>query len=137
MKSFVRYGVGGALLVFGLLRIGVVSLLLGQLFGVYEIAAFIEPIEDTQKFLSVHNSDALIPLTATSYFAVLVAMGLSLTLGAYGALRRAKWGLALIALYLAMHAGLFVNFLTINPKIVLVFAGAALLGALVWANREE
>lgn len=137
MKSFVRFSVGGALLVFGLLRIGVVSLLLGQVFGLFEMAAFIEPIEDTHNFLSVHNADALIPLTATSYFAVLVAMGLSLTLGAYGAMQRAKWGLALIALYLAMHAGLFVNFQTINPKIVLVIAGAALLGALAWANREE
>lgn len=136
LKKFVGLGIGGAFFVFGLMRVGVAGLLLGQLGGLFEMAALLEPIEDTAKFLGLHNVDALFPLTPASYFAVLLIMGLSLSIGAIGALRRARWGYGLIVLYLAMHGALFINFQTVNPKIFVLLGTVLLFGALVWANRR-
>jgi len=63
-------------------------------------------------------------------------MGVTVSLGAIGQLWRRRWGLGLITVYLLSHAALFVNFMTVNPKIFLWALTVAMAGVLVWANRE-
>lgn len=122
---------------FGLIRIGVSAALMAQIVDLINVEAFAEPIADTNRFLSEKNDQALIPLTPLSYLGVIVFMGLCLAGGAVGAWRRRDWGYGLIGLYLATHAGLFVNFQTINPKIAVLGIGIFLFLLLLWANGRK
>ena len=62
-------------------------------------------------------------------------MGFVISLGAIGQIWRKKWGLVLIVVYLFSHGALFVNFMTINPKIAYLVLATVLTVTLVWANR--
>ncbi|MBI1212124.1 MAG: hypothetical protein GC190_11720 [Alphaproteobacteria bacterium] len=134
MKRVIAAGICFVFFAFGLIRIGVASALSAQLLGYFSVGAFEEPIRDTSRFLNEHNTDAFIQLTPLPYFGIIFAMGVCLALGAVGAFRKKAWGYALIVAYLSMHAGLFLNFQTINPKINILIGAIVLLLALVWAN---
>lgn len=120
---------------FGIIRIGVSMLLTMQELGVLDVAAFREPVADIQQFLGEQNDRALIPLTTFSYLATIGLMGLCLVLGAIFSWRRTLWGSVPLSVYLLVHASLFVNFQTINPKINVLIAGIIMLIILVFANR--
>lgn len=124
-------------LVSGLIRIGVGAMLIGQAAGWWaldgEAAA---AVAETQTFIADRDTN-LAGFTPLSYFAFILFMGVTISLGAIGQLWRKPWGLVLIGVYLISHAGLFVNFMTVNPKVALVGLALALAGVLGWANREE
>ncbi len=124
-------------LAFGLIRIGVGSVLMAQAAGAINIAAFGEPITEIQQFLLEKNSQAFIPLTPTSYLAIIAFMGLCLVLGAIGAWRQKAIGYGFLVFYLLTHAGLFFNFQTINPKINILIGGIGLLIILIFANKQR
>lgn len=124
-------------LVFGLIRIGVSLVLTLQAVGAFDLAAFREPVTEVQEFLSIQNDQALIPLSPVSYFAVIALMGLCLVLGAILSWLRMPWGYRLLVVYLSAHAGLFVNFQTINPKINILIGGIVLLIILVFSNQQR
>lgn len=124
-------------LVFGLIRIGVSLVLTLQAIDAFDLAAFRDPVMEVQEFLSTQNDQALIPLNPLSYFAVIAFMGLCLVFGAIYSWLRKPWGYRLLAIYLSAHAGLFVNFQTINPKISILIGGIVLLITLVFSNQQR
>lgn len=124
-------------LAFGLIRMGVSLLLTLQAVGAFDIAAFREPLVEIQQFLDVQNDRALIPLSPLSYLAVIAFMGLCLVFGAILSWRRKQFGYGALSVYLLAHAGLFVNFQTINPKINLLIGGVILLIILVFSNQRR
>ena len=123
-------------LAFGLIRIGVGSALIGQEIGVLNIEDLSAPVEEVKDFLEKRQDQQIIKLSALSYLGVIIFMGVSLALGAVGAIRHKGWGLALIGVYLLTHAGLFVNFQTINPKIAYLGIGVLLYAVLILVNRR-
>jgi hypothetical protein len=124
-------------LVFGVIRIAVSVLLMLQATALIDVAAFREPVMEVQQFLSEQNGRALVPLSPISYLAIIGFMGLCLVIGAVFSWRRKLWGYGLLSAYLLTHAGLFVNFQTINPKINILIAGIIMLVILVFVNQRR
>ena len=119
----------------GLIRIGVGCLMIGQAAGWWALdGEAAEALADTQRFISEQKSN-IIGLAPISYFAFILLMGLTISLGAVGQIWRKQWGLVLIGIYLLSHAWLFVNFMTVNPKIALLVLASLLTLILFWANR--
>lgn len=121
----------------GLIRLGGSVVVIGELqswsaFGGEAAEAVAEPSE----FIAQARTN-LVGFTGLSYFAFLLFMGDVVSLGAIGQFWRKNWGMALIGVYLGSHAFLFVNFMTINPKVGLLALAAVLAGILVWANEPD
>lgn len=124
-------------LVSGLVRIGAGAVTLGQLQGWWSLdGEAVQAVEETEQFIAERDTN-LVGFTPATYFGFIAFMGVTITLGAIGQLRRKSWGLALIVVYLASHAFLFVNFATVNPKVALLALAAVMTGVLWWANRPE
>lgn len=123
--------------VFGLIRIGVSGLLATQALGGFDVAAFREPVAEIQQFLTAQNAHALVPLTTFSYLAIIAVMGVCLVFGAIFSWRRNRLGYGLLSTYLLVHAWLFVNFQTINPKINILIGGVIMLIILIFANQRR
>ena len=120
----------------GLIRIGVSALMIGEAEGWWSFGGeATEALADTQRFLAEREVN-LVGFTALSYFAFIAFMGVTVSIGAIGQLWRRQWGLVLIGVYLISHAALFVNFMTVNPKVFLWGLTVVMAGVLVWANRE-
>lgn len=124
-------------LAFGLIRVGVGFALIGATQDWWHFEDLALAVSDTRDFLAEANGRALLPFSVPGYFAYIVAMGVVLSLGAWRTIRRLKFGLWLITIYLAMHGALFANFLTINPKIAYLAVGIALVMFLAWQRRRE
>jgi hypothetical protein len=121
----------------GLIRIGVGGIMIGQSAGWWALGGEVEEaLADTERFIGERESN-LVGFTPMSYFAFIIFMGLSISLGAIGQIWRRQWGLALIVLYLFSHAALFINFMTINPKVTLLALAISLTLVLWWANRTD
>lgn len=118
MYRIVAILIGIAFLGYGLLRLGVGSALLAQEVGFIEIDGLKEPLIEVDEFLSAKAERALIPVNVAGYVGFIALMGLTLTIGAIGSLANERFGLPFIGAFLLMYAALFINFLTINPKIV-------------------
>lgn len=124
-------------LVSGLIRIGVGTIMIGQAAGWWALdGEAAVAVAETQVFIAERGTN-LVGFTPLSYFAFILFMGVTISLGAIGQLWRKQWELALIGVYLISHVGLLMNFTTVNPKVALVGLALALTGVLVWANREE
>ncbi|MDG1807880.1 MAG: hypothetical protein P8I27_08275 [Pirellulaceae bacterium] len=122
-------------LVSGLIRIGVGGMMIGQAAGWWALEGEAsEALEDTQRFISEQKTN-FAGFTPISYFAYILFMGLTISLGAIGQIWRKHWGLILIGIYLLSHGLLFVNFMTVNPKIALLGLASLLTIVLYWANR--
>jgi hypothetical protein len=119
----------------GIIRIGVSALMIGQAMGwwIFDGEA-VEALADTQRFIAEADIN-LVGFTPLTYFAFIMVMGLTISVGAIGQLWRRRWGLTLIALYLLSHAALFINFMTVNPKIFIWGLSVVMAGVLVWASR--
>ncbi|MCR6702654.1 MAG: hypothetical protein NVV68_16565 [Dokdonella sp.] len=137
MRRYGRIFVSLALLLYGLIRIGVGSLLFGQEVGWLNLPAFQGPIEDIGGFLDRSADKQIVPVSVAGYLGYIALMGLVLAVGAIGSLRNRSFGLTFIGLFLVMYALLFINFQTINPKILHLAACAILFGLLLWLNRTH
>ena len=126
-----------AFLLFGLVRLGVGAAMGGQVLGNWDLGGDIAVgVSDVRAFLSEHNAQAIITMTPVGYFSVIAAMGVALIFGAgLFLVRRRKAGLVWLALYLLMHAGLFVNFGVINPKLQILAVTVAAWGWLFWRRH--
>ena len=137
MKRAIAIVICTVFLVSGLIRIGVGGLMMGQTTGWWTLdGEAAETLVETQQFIAAHDAN-LVGFTPFAYFGFILFMGLTISLGAIGQFWRRSWGLALIGVYLLSHAFLFVNFLTINPKVVLLIAATVLAGVLRWANQPD
>jgi hypothetical protein len=139
MYRIIAIVIGVVFLAYGLLRIGVGSAMLGHELGIFEIDALQEPIEEVGQFLEekADNGKQLIPVTVGGYVGYIALMGLTLSIGAIGSLFNKRFGLPLIATFLLMYAALFVNFQTINPKIVHLAVAAVLFLLLFWLKKRD
>ena len=118
----------------GLIRVGVGGMMIGQAAGWWALEGeAAESLVDTQRLISEQKSN-VVGFTPISYFAFILFMGLTISLGAIGQIWRNQWGLVLIGIYLLSHGALFVNFMTVNPKIVFLGLAILLTVILVWAN---
>lgn len=122
---------------YGLLRLVVGLALAGIELDLLAWHVLDEAHADVDRFLREKGERALVPFSALGYVLYIALMGLTLMLGAIGVLAGRSFGLPVIAVFLALWAGLFVNFLTVNRKLV-QFGGFALLYLLlVWAKRGD
>lgn len=124
-------------LAYGLLRIGVGSAMLGQALGIFNINALQEPIKEVGEFLQKKADKQLILTTVSGYVGYIALMGLTLTVGAIGSLTNQWFGLPLIATFLLMYAALFLNFQTVNPKIIHLVVATGLFLLLLWLKKHE
>ena len=137
MYRIIAIVIGIVFLAYGLLRIGVGSAMLGHELGVFDIDALQEPIEEVGEFLDKKADKQLIPVTVVGYVGYIALMGLTLSIGAIGSLTNKGFGLPLIATFLLMYAALFINFQTINPKIVHLAVASVLFLLLLWIKKRE
>lgn len=118
----------------GLIRIGVSGLMIGQAADWWNFGGeAVEALADTRAFIGSAEVN-LVGFSVPAYFAYIGAMGLVVSIGAIGALLRRSWGVGWLAAYTAMHAALFVNFWTVNPKLWLVLLAVAGIGVIRWGN---
>lgn len=137
MERFLAIGLCLVLLAIGLLRSGVGVIVLGEALGWWTMGGEAPlAVAETGEFIQAAPAN-LIGFSVTGYFAFLLGMGLALSLGAAAQIWRRGWGMGLIIAYLAAHAFLFVNFMTINPKVGFLAAVALLAGLLAWANKPD
>ena len=137
MHRIIAIVIGIAFLAYGLLRIGVGSAMLGYELGVFDIDALQGPIEEVGEFLDKKADKQLIPVTVGGYVGYIALMGLTLSIGAIGSLTNKRFGLPFIATFLLMYAALFINFQTINPKIVHLAVASVLFLLLLWIKKRE
>lgn len=126
-----------AFLVYGALRIGVSSLLLLQAAGSLSLPDLQEGLLEVYHFMAMIKEQALIPFTSITYLIYLWLMGLLLVTGAIGCTIRKPFGLYALYSFLIMYAGLFINFQTINPKVIHLLACAILVVAYKWLIKAN
>jgi hypothetical protein len=132
MRRYVEVLVTVVLLGYGLIRLGVGSVLLGQELGLIDFEALRDPVDDIGTFLAKANDRQIVPVSVAGYVSYIALMGVVLVVGAFRSLRNLSFGLSFIGAFLAMYALLFVNFQTINPKAIHLAVCAVLFGALLW-----
>lgn len=135
MKRTLAMVIIGIFLVTGLIRVGVTAIVISQLMGWWQLGGEAAvAVTETQRFIGDAQTN-LVGFTSLSYFLFLSFMGAIVSAGAIGQIWRKRWGLVLIALYLFCHAFLFLNFMTINPKIGLLLIALLLALILWWTNK--
>lgn len=137
MKRVIVVAICIVFFISGLIRIGVGGLMIGQTAGYWDLEGEASvAVVEVEQFIAERDTN-LAGFNTMSYFGFILFMGITIALGAIGQLWRKTWGLSLICLYLLSHAFLFVNFMTINPKLVLLVLASVLTGVLWWANAGE
>lgn len=136
MRKYIVILISLFFLGYGLIRVGVGSLLLGQEIGLFDFKAFHGPIKDIGFFLAKATEKQIIPVSVAGYVSYIAIMGVVLSVGAFGTLRGRAYGLKLIGASLVMYALLFVNFQTINPKAIYLAVCVVLFGVLFWARER-
>lgn len=137
MKRKLALAICGIFLLTGLIRVGVGAIVISQLTGWWQLGGEAAvAVSETRQFIGEASTN-LVGFTPFSYFAFLFLMGLIVSAGAIGQMRRKSWGLALIGAYLCCHAFLFLNFMTINPKVGLLALALLLAFILAWANKDK
>jgi hypothetical protein len=128
--------IAGVFLAYGLLRFFVGIGMVGQAIGLVDLADLREPIVDVDRFLGEKNGEAFVAFSSVGYLGYIALMGATLTLGAIGVIWRKAFGLPLVGIFLALWLALFINFQTINQKIVQAAIFAAMYAALVWLETR-
>ncbi len=136
-RNLPRILIACALLLYGGLRLVVGLGLVGQSLGIVHISALDEPLADVSTFLAEKADRTLVPVSPLGYVGYIALMGVVLSAGAIGVLRRRRIGLPLIGTFLLLYVGLFVNFLTINRKISHLVVCALLFFVLLWMDRRR
>lgn len=127
MKSKIGLLIAMLLLGYGLIRIGVGGALLAQTLEIINFSEFADASLEVKEFINTRASEQLIPFTLTGYFTYILVMGILLSIGAVYTAVRKRWGFILLWMYIGMHAALFINFLEINPKIIVLVLQLILL----------
>lgn len=136
MKKYFEMVIAIIFLVYGLIRLGVGSLLLGQETGIIDFEAFRDPITDISKFLQKSDDKQIIPVSVAGYVSYIALMGVVLITGAYRTFKNRAFGLSFIGVFLLMYFVLFINFQTINPKAIHLGVCFLLFLILVWLKGD-
>ena len=136
MRKYIEIFIAIVFLGYGLIRLGVGSVLLGQEIGLIDFEVFHAAVGDIGKFIAKSNESQIIPVSIAGYVGYIALMGLVLSTGAFRVLRNLSFGLALIGAFLVMYALLFVNFQTINPKAIHLAVCVVLFGLLLWVKAK-
>jgi len=121
-----------AFLVYGLIRLGVGSVLLAQAVGLIDFPVFQEPLVEIGGFLAKSSERQIIAVSVPGYLGYIALMGLALVAGAFRTLKHLPFGLPGIGTFIAMYVALFVNFQTINPKAIHLAVCIVLFITLIW-----
>ncbi len=123
-----------ALLGYGLIRIGVGGLLLAQHLAWINVPELADALADMKVFFDARADRQLLPFNMAVYNGYIFAMGLVLTAGAAGVMCYQRRGFILLAVYLMMHAALFVNYqeFNFNKKLFGLALQCVILLALVY-----
>lgn len=124
-------------LIYGAIRFGVSSVLLMQSFEVINYPDFKEATDEIAQFLIEKNPSSLFAFSSIGYLSYLWILGLLLLIGAVGLYRNHGYGPKSMASFLFLYAMLFVNFLTINPKIIHLLACSLLFFIAMKAKKDE
>lgn len=135
MRRVAEFLIAAGLLLYGLLRVVVGVGLVGQSFGLVDIAAFHGPIKDVAAFLDARRDAALVHFTVAGYAGYIAVMGLALIVGAVGVLKDKVVGLWSVVVFLGLYAALFVNFQTVNRKVIHLGVVALLFVLLIVLRR--
>jgi len=106
--------------------------LLGQEIGLLDFQVFHVPIDDIGAFLMKSTERQIIPVSVSGYVGYIALMGVVLSIGAFRALKNLPFGLFFIGAFIVMYVLLFVNFQTINPKVIHLGVCIILFGVLRW-----
>jgi hypothetical protein len=117
---------------YGLIRIGVGSLLLAQSFDFIYVTDLADAIAEVKRFTEARADKELVSFSVSGYSVYIMVMGLLLAAGAAGVFCYKRWGFVLLGLYLAMHAALFVNYQEINPKLFVLALQGLMLVVLIY-----
>jgi len=137
MLKYIGTLISLALLIYGLIRVGGGSVLLGQEIGLLNFETFHKPIKDIGIFIAKSTDKQIIPVSVVGYVSYSTLMGLVLSIGATGALKNQSFGLPFIGTFLAMYALMFVNFQIINRKAIDLAICTILFGILLWLESAE
>ncbi len=127
MKSKIGLLIAILLLGYGIIRIGVGLALLAQTLELLNFSELAEASVEVKEFIEIRVSEQIIPFTVIGYLAYILVMGILLSIGAVYTIFRKRWGFILLWVYIGMHTALFINFLEINPKIIVLVLQVILL----------
>lgn len=127
MKNKIGLLIAFILLGYGLIRIGVGGALLTQTLEIINFSDLAEATLEVKEFINVRVSEQIIPFSLAGYFSYILVMGVLLSIGAVGIMVRKRWGFILLWIYIGTHAALFINFLEINPKIIVLLLQVIML----------
>lgn len=117
---------------YGLVRMGVGSLLLAQSLDFIYVTDLADAIAEVKRFTEARADKELVSFSVAGYSVYIMLMGLLLAAGAAGVFCYKRWGFILLGLYLAMHAALFVNYQEINPKLFVLALQGLMLVVLIY-----
>lgn len=117
---------------YGLIRMGVGSLLLSQSLDFIYVTDLADAIAEVKRFTEARADKELVSFSVSGYSVYIMVMGLLLAAGAAGVFCYKRWGFVLLGLYLAMHAALFVNYQEINPKLFVLALQGLMLVVLIY-----
>lgn len=117
---------------YGLVRMGVGSLLLAQSLDFIYVTDLADAIAEVKRFTEARADKELVSFSVSGYSVYIMVMGLLLAAGAAGVFCYKRWGFVLLGLYLAMHAALFVNYQEINPKLFVLALQGLMLVVLIY-----
>ena len=117
---------------YGLIRIGVGSVLLAQSLDFIYVTDLADAIAEVKRFTEARADKELVSFSVSGYSVYIMVMGLLLAAGAAGVFCYKRWGFILLGLYLAMHAALFVNYQEINPKLFVLALQGLMLVVLIY-----
>lgn len=126
-RKFFIYFIGFAFLAYGAVRLGVGSLLLLQAHGTLSIPDLQEGVQEVSNFLAMLSEQTIIPFTPIVYLIYMWVMGALLIVGAIGIFTHKTYGLKALYIFLALYVVLFINFQTINPKVIYLIVCALLV----------
>jgi|TARA_B100000745_G_C19831554_1_gene275182 hypothetical protein len=137
MKKYGITIIGILFLIYGGIRLWVSSVLLLQTFGLINIADLQAALIDIGDFMQSRQDNSVVPFSVVVYLSYLWVMGALLVTGAIGCLKRQSFGHISLSVFLVLYVLLFVNFQTINPKVIHLVVCATLLGLYLWLRKKE
>ena len=130
-KNNLIYIIGALFLLYGGVRLAVSILLLLQMQGVLSFPDLQDGLDGVAEFMAIVSEKAIVPFSTGGYLTYLCLMGTFLVTGAVGCLLKKSFALNSLCVFLVLYVLLFMNFQTINPK-VLHLAACAMLTAAYW-----